>query len=42
MPDVVKIEMLSDTTSGVGTRFLETRLMRGKEATTELEVTEYL
>lgn len=28
--------------SGVGTRFRETRLMKGKEATTELEVTEFV
>ena len=42
VPDVIKIEMLSDITTGVGTRFRETRLMKGKEATTELEVTEYL
>lgn len=42
VPDIVTIEMLSDTTTGVGTRFKETRLMRGKEATTELEVTEYV
>lgn len=41
VPDILKIEMLSDTTDGVGTRFRETRMMRGKEATTELEVTEY-
>ncbi len=33
--------MLSNITSGVGTRFRETRLMNGKEASTELEVTEY-
>jgi carbon monoxide dehydrogenase subunit G len=42
VPDVVRVEMLSDTTTGVGTRFRETRLMKGKEATTELEVTEYV
>ena len=40
VPDIVTVEMLSDVTSGVGTRFRETRLMRGREATTELEVTE--
>jgi hypothetical protein len=38
--DVVSIEMLSDTTSGVGTRFRETRKMGKREATTDLEITE--
>ena len=42
LPHVVKFVFLSDVTSGVGTRFRETRLMKGKEATTELEVTEYV
>lgn len=41
-PDIVKVEFLSDAKSGVGTRFRETRLMKGKEAATELEVTEYV
>lgn len=41
VPHIVNAEFLSDVESGVGTRFRETRLMRGKEATTELEVTEY-
>jgi hypothetical protein len=38
--DVVRIEMLSDTTSGVGTLFRETRKMGKREATTDLEITE--
>ena len=42
IPDVINIEFLSDVKSGVGTRFRETRLMRGKEAMTELEVTEFV
>ena len=42
LPHVVKYEFLSDRRSGVGTHFRETRLMNGKEATTELEVTEYV
>lgn len=42
VPDIINIEILSNITSGVGTRFRETRLMNGKEATTELEVTEYV
>jgi len=41
IPDIVKVEFLSDAKSGVGTRFRETRIMKGKEAATELEVTEY-
>ena len=41
IPHIVKVEILSDVKSGVGTRFRETRLMKGKEAATELEVTEY-
>jgi len=41
IPHIVKVEILSDVKLGVGTRFRETRLMKGKEAVTELEVTEY-
>ncbi|MCI5048203.1 MAG: SRPBCC family protein [Aquisalinus sp.] len=41
-PNIVNIEMLSTQTSGVGTRFRETRSMNGREATTELEFTEYV
>ena len=41
VPHIIRAEILSDVKSGVGTRFRETRLMEGKEATTELEVTEY-
>jgi uncharacterized protein YndB with AHSA1/START domain len=42
VPHIVKVEFLSDVKSGVGTRFRETRLMKGKEAATELEVTEFV
>ena len=42
IPHIVNVEILSEVQTGVGTRFRETRLMRGKEATTELEVTEYV
>ncbi len=42
IPHIVKVEFLSDTKSGLGTRFRETRLMKGKEATTELEVKEFV
>ena len=41
LPHVVSYEFLTEQKSGVGTRFRETRLMQGKEASTELEVTEY-
>jgi hypothetical protein len=40
--DIVRFEILSEVKSGVGTRFRETRLMRGKEVPTELDVTEYV
>ncbi len=42
VPHIVSAEILSDTKSGVGTRFRETRLMNGKEAKTVLEVTEFV
>ena len=42
VPHLTKVEMLTDTTRGVGTRFRETRVMKGREASTELEVTEYI
>lgn len=41
VPDIIDIEFLSETKSGVGTRFRETREFGGKKAATELEVTEY-
>lgn len=34
-----RIEMLTDGPTGVGTRFRETRVMFGKEATEEMEIT---
>ena len=42
VPHIVNVEFLSDVRSGVGTRFRETRVMNGREASTELEVTEYV
>ena len=42
VPQITKVEFLTDQRTGVGTRFLETREMRGREAATELEVTEYV
>ena len=41
MPNVVKNEILTEGPFGVGTRFKETRLIRGREASSEIEVTEY-
>lgn len=38
---ITKLEMLSDVTSGVGTRWRETRIMFGKEATEEMEISAY-
>lgn len=35
---ITKIEILSDVTSGVGTRWRETRMMFGREATEEMEI----
>jgi uncharacterized protein YndB with AHSA1/START domain len=39
-PDILSVEFISKLKSGVGTRFVETRLMNGKESKTELEITE--
>ena len=41
IPHIVEVEFLSDIRSGIGARFRETRLMKGKRASTELEVTQY-
>ena len=40
IPHIVDIEFLTPRRQGVGTRFRETRVTSGKEATTELEITE--
>ncbi len=42
VPHIVNVEFLSPAKAGVGTRFRETRLMRGKKAETELEITEFV
>ena len=42
VPHIVNVEFLSEQRKGVGTRFRETRLMGKREASTELEVTEYV
>jgi len=41
LPHITKFEYLTEQSRGAGTRFRETRIMRGREATTELEVREY-
>lgn len=41
MPGLVRVERVGDVRSGVGMRWRETRIMRGREATEELEVTHY-
>lgn len=41
IPHIVDVEFLSDVKRGVGSRFRETRLMMGREASTVLEVKEY-
>ena len=42
VPEIVRVEFLTESRVGVGTRFRETRMMRGREASTELEVTEHV
>ncbi len=42
IPHIVNVEFLSDVRGGIGSRFRETRLMMGREASTILEVTEYI
>ena len=42
VPGILRVEFLSEVKSGVGARFRETRMMMGREASTELEVTEYV
>lgn len=42
VPDIADVEFVSERRSGVGTVFRETRVMRGRHATSELEVTEYV
>jgi uncharacterized protein YndB with AHSA1/START domain len=41
IPDIKRVEMLTDGPVGVGTKFKETRVMFGKEATETMEVTEF-
>lgn len=38
---ITKVEILSDVTRGVGTRWRETRIMFGQEATEEMEISAF-
>lgn len=42
VPHITDVEFLTEQHQGEGTRFRETRLMRGREASTTLEVSEYV
>jgi len=42
VPDIVNVEFLTDQEIGAGTKFRETRVMGKREASTVLEVTEYV
>ena len=42
VPHILRVEFLSEVKSGVGARFRETRRVMGSEASTELEVKEYV
>lgn len=42
VPHIVRVEFLTESRVGVGTRFRETRMMGKREASTVLEVTEYV
>ena len=42
VPHIINIEFLTDQQVGTGTRFRETRVMKGKEQSVELEVAEYV
>jgi uncharacterized protein YndB with AHSA1/START domain len=42
IPEIKKLEVITDGPIGVGTKFKETRMMFGKEATETFEITEYV
>ncbi len=42
VPDIIQVKFLSEKKTGLGARFKETRKMGKREATTELEITEYV
>ena len=41
-PNIVKTELLTEQKTGVGSRFRETRRMKDKEGSTDLECTEFV
>ena len=41
IPHIIDIEFLGEKRKGLGTRFRETRMIKGRRSTTQLEVTEY-
>lgn len=40
--EIERVEFVSETRTGLGARFRETRVMRGRESTVELEITEFV
>jgi carbon monoxide dehydrogenase subunit G len=42
LPHATDLEFLTESEQGVGTRFRQTRVVNGKESTTELEITEHV
>ena len=42
VPAITEVDILTEQETGVGTRFRESRWMKNREVTTELEVTEYV
>lgn len=42
IPEISMIEILSDSDTGIGTRFRETRLIGKKSITAEIEITDYV
>ena len=41
IPHIIDIEFLGEKRKGVGTRFRETRMIKGRRSTTKLEITDY-
>ena len=42
VPHIVNVEFLSEVRAGVGARFRETRVMGGRKATADLQLTEFV
>lgn len=42
VPEIIHTEFMTEQKSGTGTRFKETRSMKGRESTVEIEVAEYV